>query len=120
MFAEEFKKRTKDFAINIIKLCRKLPEKHEFRIITGQITRSACSIGANYRSACRAKSGPDFINKLKIVEEETDETIFFLEILKEILPEKLIETDILIKEGNEILSIIIASIITTRNKQNHK
>jgi four helix bundle protein len=83
--------------------------------------RCSSSVGANYRAACRAKSTADFINKLKIVEEELDESMFFLELLAEFNPEK---KDLILrnwKEGNELLSIVVASIITLRrNDQNRK
>jgi four helix bundle protein len=82
--------------------------------------RCSCSVGANYRASQRAKSTADFINKLKIVEEEADESNFFLEILLEINKNKelKVELDKLLKEGNEILAIIVASIKTARNNQN--
>ena len=98
----------------MIKLVDHLPNKPSALAIARQIIRSATSIGANYRAACRAKSVPDFINKLKIVEEEADETLYWLEILEEsslIQKEKLSS---LVKETNEILSIIVASINTTK------
>jgi len=98
----------------VIKLVDHLPNKPSALAIARQIIRSATSIGANYRAACRAKSVPDFINKLKIVEEEADETLYWLEILEEsslIQKEKLSS---LVKETNEILSIIVASINTTK------
>ncbi|MBI5607215.1 MAG: four helix bundle protein [Deltaproteobacteria bacterium] len=110
------KKRTKEFAKEIIKLCRTLPEKREGWLIGNQIFRSGTSMAANYRAACRAKSRPDFIFKLAIVEEEADETLFWLELLKEmeILSQKIV--DPLIKECNELLSIIVASIKTVRKR----
>ncbi|MFC3415484.1 four helix bundle protein [Algoriphagus hitonicola] len=71
--------RTKPFAIDVWYLCQKLPYSREFNSIAGQLIRASTSVAANYRAACRAKSTPDFINKLKIVEEEADESQFFLE-----------------------------------------
>lgn len=117
---EEIKKRTKSIGLEIIKLIDDLPNKTSSRAIASQIVRSATSIGANYRAACRAKSDADFINKLKIVEEETDETIYWLEILEEsglVTFEKL---HALKNETNEILSIVVASINTVRNRINKK
>jgi four helix bundle protein len=80
MDAEEMKRRTKLFAINIAKLTQKLPDTQVNRVYKGQIIRSSSSVGANYRASRRAKSNADFINKLKIVEEEMDESLFFLEL----------------------------------------
>ena len=76
MDVEKMKKRTKEFAINVAKLMQKLPDTLINRIYKGQIIRSSSSAGAKYRASRRAKSKPDFINKLKIVEEELDESHF--------------------------------------------
>ena len=110
----QIKYRTKQIGLKVIKLIDDLPKKTSASVIARQIIRSSTSIGANYRAACRAKSTSDFINKLKIVEEETDETIYWLELLEE---SSLIQKDKitdLIKETDEILSIIVASINTSR------
>ena len=117
---EEIKKRTKNIGLEVIKLIDELPKKTSSKAIAAQIIRCATSIGANYRAACRAKSDADFINKLKIVEEETDETIYWLEVLEEsglIAFEKSVTIK---KETNEILAIVVASINTVRNRINHK
>ena len=82
--------------------------------------RCSSSIGANYRAACRAKSSADFINKLKIVEEETDETIYFLELLKEINNYDLKFIDNLIDEANELLAIFVASIKTAKKRNSNR
>lgn len=113
----KMKKRAKEFAKRIIKLCRALPDNREGRLIGNQIFRSGTSVGANYRSACRAKSTRDFIAKLSIVEEEADETLFWLELISEmeILDGNLLEP--LMKENNEIISIIVSSIKTTRKNK---
>jgi four helix bundle protein len=79
----EMKRRTKEFAKEIIRLCRKLPNNREGRLIGDQIFRSGTSVAANYRSACRAGSKADFISKLSIVEEEADETLFWPEVINE-------------------------------------
>ena len=92
MDAEEMRRRTKSFAINVAKFTGKIPYMQVNRIYKGQIIRSSSSVGANYRASRRAKSKPDFINKLKIVEEELDESIFFLELLVEF--NKAFETEI--------------------------
>jgi four helix bundle protein len=115
---EEMKHRTKRIGLEVIKLIDELPSKPSAWTIAKQIVKSSTSIGANYRAACRAKSTPDFLNKLKIVEEEADETIYWLEVLIEsglILKERV---SYLLSETNEILSIIVASINTIKNKSN--
>jgi four helix bundle protein len=76
MGAEQLKQRTKAFAISIVKLVQMLPDRGPARIISGQLLRCGTSVGSNFRSACRARSHADFIAKLKIVEEECDESIF--------------------------------------------
>jgi len=113
----EMKKRTKEFAKEIIRLCRKLPNNQEGRLIGNQTFRSGTSVAANYRSACRAKSKADFIAKLAIVEEEADETLFWLELIAEIgtLGRKIL--DPLMKEADELIAIIVASIKTARIKK---
>lgn len=82
MDSEEMKRRTKTFAINVARLTQKVPDNVINRAYKSQIIRSSSSVGANYRASRRAKSKPDFINKLKIVEEELDESLFFLELLR--------------------------------------
>jgi four helix bundle protein len=112
----EMKNRTKVFAKKIIELCRKLPKNREGNLIGNQIFRSGTSIAANYRSTCRAKSKADFIAKLSIVEEEADETVFWLEIIKEMEILKLQELDVLLKEADEIVAIVVSSIKTSRKR----
>lgn len=118
----DMKSRTKKFTINCSLLCSKLPHTREFNAYVNQLIRCSSSVGANYRASQRAKSTADFINKLKIVEEEADESLFFLEIISEINTDKdlKIEIEYLLKEGNEILAIVVASIKTSRNNQNSK
>ena len=112
-----FKERTKELAIAIIRLVDALPKTTSAIAIGRQIVRSGTSIGANYRAACRAKSTADMINKLKIVEEESDETAYWLELIAEMeyLPqEKVIP---LSKETNEITAMTVASIKTLRSRK---
>jgi four helix bundle protein len=118
----DMKARTKKFTLDCAFLCSKFPSSREFNAYINQLIRSSSSVGANYRASQRAKSTADFINKLKIVEEEADESNFFLEILLEINKNQELkkEIEILLKEGNEILAIIVASIKTARNNQNLK
>ncbi|WP_421945995.1 four helix bundle protein [Pedobacter sp.] len=121
MNSEILKNRTKAYSISIGHLIVSLPYNILNKNYSNQLVRCSSSVGANYRAACRAKSTPDFINKLKIVEEELDETMFFLELIAEFNPDKkaiILESW---KEGNELLSIIVASIVTLRrNEQNRK
>lgn len=107
------KKRTKLLAVNTGKLCLQLPFNAVNKEYNSQVIRSSASSGANYRAACRAKSKPDFINKLRIVEEELDESMFFYELLAEFNPELKSELRALYKEANELLSITITSINTS-------
>ena len=113
-------KRTKDFSIAVGKLVLQLSSSILNKNYSHQISRSSSSVGANYRAACRAKSTADFIHKLKIVEEELDETLFFLELLKEFNPEREKEINACWQEGNELLSIIVASLNTVRRNQNNR
>lgn len=117
MDEKTFKARTKKLAVAIIKQMDKLPQSRAADVVAKQIIRSGTSIGANYRAACRAKSTPDMINKMKIVEEESDETMYWLEILVEagLLPQEQAESTY--KETNEILSMTVASIKTLRNRK---
>ena len=83
MTEAQLKNRTKDFAKNIIELCRKLPDNREGRLIGNQVFRSVTSVAANYRAACCSRSKAEFISKLSIVGEEADKTLFCLELIKE-------------------------------------
>jgi four helix bundle protein len=110
--------RTKKFAIDCWILCSKLPKTREYNAYVNQLIRCSSSVGANYRAAQRAKSAPDFINKLKIVEEEADESHFFLELIQDITMIEQIglnsEIELLLKEANEITAIIVSSLKTAR------
>lgn len=112
---EELKRRTKEFAKSVFMNSQGLDNK--FVDYKRQLIRSSSSVGANYRAACRAKSTRDFINKLKIVEEELDESLYFIELiteLSEIPNSQWIET---YNEGDKLLAIIVKSIITSRKNQ---
>lgn len=117
---ELIKKRTKQIGLEVIKLVDELPNKPSAWAIAKQIIRSSTSIGANYRAACRAKSSADFINKLKIVEEESDETQYWLEVLEESNLINSYRIEVIKKEVNEIVSIVVASIKTARGNENRK
>jgi four helix bundle protein len=83
-FAKQLEKRTREFAVRIIRLSSTLPNTPEARVIRSQITKSGTSVGANYREANRARSKADFKNKIKICESETSETQYWLEIIVEV------------------------------------
>ncbi len=110
----EMKRRTKEFAKEIIRLCRKLPNNREGRLIGDQIFRSGTSVPANYRSACRARSKAEFISKLSIVEEEADETLFWLEVIKEMKIFQYAKLDAIMQENDEILAIVVVSLKTAK------
>jgi len=117
MTKEELKERFKQFALRIIKLCQSLPKDKVSNVISGQLLRAGTSSGANYRAACRAKSTADFIHKLQIVEEELDESLYWMELLIEakIMSKNLLES--LMSEGDELLSIVVSSIKTAKSKR---
>ncbi|MEH2176070.1 four helix bundle protein [Nostoc sp.] len=116
MNEQEFKARTKQLALPVIRLVEQLPQTRISDVISKQLLRSATSVGANYRAACRAKSKADLIAKLSIVEEEADETLYWLELVIDsglMTAEKLKS---LMQEANEILAMTVASIKTLREK----
>ncbi len=119
MTPEDLKNRTKTWAVSVVLFTRKFPFEDDFKAVKRQIVRSAPSAAANYRAACRRKSGKDFLNKLKIVEEELDETMFWLEFVEELTSKFHSEIIPLHKEANELLSITVASIKTTRKSLNN-
>ena len=112
----QLKERTKKFAKQIISLCRQLPNNREGRLIGNQLFRSGTSVAANYRGACRGRSKAEFISKLAIVEEEADETRFWLEIIKEMQISRITLIDFLLNESDEIISMVVSSIKTVRKK----
>lgn len=114
MNSEEMKKRTKAFANRIVRLCGALPNHWVPRTLGAQLLRCGTSVGANYRAVCRAKSKADFVNKLRIVEEECDESLFWMELLIEndiVKPTRLGD---LMDEGHQLLAIVVASAKTAR------
>jgi four helix bundle protein len=115
---QDFKQRTFLFAVAVGNLINDLPYNTVKKVYFNQLVKSSSSIGANYRAAKRAKSDPDFINKLKIAEEEADESVYFLELLRQFNPAFTDRITGLINEGTEILKIIVSSITTTRARIN--
>ncbi|MBK6710506.1 MAG: four helix bundle protein [Candidatus Promineifilaceae bacterium] len=118
MDKKTMQERTKNFALRVIRLINTLPDTPTTRVIGNQLLRSATSVGANYRAACRAKSDADFLYKLSIVEEEADESLYWLELIleAEIVREPLLQP--LLQEANELVAITVATIKTL--KQNKK
>lgn len=117
MTRDEMKLRTKAYANRIVKLCSALPSHWVAQTLGKQLLRSGTSVGANYRAVCRAKSNADFINELRIVEEECDESLFWMELLVEnglIKPARLKK---LMQEANELLAIVVASSKTARSSR---
>ena len=104
-FAKQLEKRTKIFAITIIKLSSSLPNTPEGRVIRNQITKSGTSIGANYREANRSRSKADFINKISIAESEASETAYWLEIIEELEWSENQKIQTIMRESNELLAI---------------
>ena len=104
-FAKQLEKRTKTFAITIIKLSSLLPNTPEGRVLRNQITKSGSSIGANYREANRARSKADFSNKISISESEASETVYWLEIIEELDWVENQKIQIAMLEANELLAI---------------
>ena len=114
----ELKQRTKDFGKRVIKMIEALPKNTTTTVIGRQLLRSATSVGANYRAVCRAKSRADFVAKLGIVEEECDESLYWIEMLVETNQIKPALVSNLVKEGEEILAIVVTSAKTARMKNN--
>ena len=114
MNTDDLKQRTQGFALRVIRLAESLPKALGASVIGRQLLRAGTSVGANYRAACRARSKADFISKMGIVEEEADESVYWMELLAEarlVSREKLAP---LIEEANELVAIMVASINTTR------
>ena len=120
MKRNDLKDRTLAFSASIFKFTENLPKTQSVQIISKQLLRSSSSVGANYRAARRSKSLRDFINKLKIVEEESDETLYWLQLLEKT---KVVDTesiDSLIIEANELVAIFVTSINTAKANLAHQ
>lgn len=118
MNADEFKKRTKAFALRIIKLVESLENTKTANVVGRQLLRSGTSVGANYRAACRARSRAEFISKMGVVEEECDESLYWMELLvesREMAASRLAD---LMKEAGELLALVVASGRTAKSRGN--
>ncbi len=120
MYTTNLVQRTFDFAVAVAKMIDQLPNTLSNQAYFRQLARASSSIGANYRATKRAKSTNDFLNKLKIVEEEADEAVYFLELLTALNPQYVRLLKPLTQEGTEILKMIVASIKKVRETQNPK
>ncbi len=113
--SKELKDRTKRFGLSIIDLVETMDYSISKKVVTNQLVRSATSVGANYRAACRARSGKEFISKLNIVLEEIDECCFWLEIIQE-KGWQTVESHL--AEANELTAVFVTSLKTMNQKQN--
>ena len=111
---EELQERTRKFALRIVKLFRSLPKTDDARLLDKQLLRSGTSIGANYRAACRARSRAEFVAKLGIVLEEADETVSWLELMRDagIFPEAKLRE--IVQEAKELVAIFVTSVRTAK------
>lgn len=113
-FANEFKQRTKRFAVRVVRVVESLDSSRISDVLGKQLLRCGTSVGANYRAACRARSPAEFRAKLGIVEEECDEVVYWLELMIEVGLKSQSSLNKLINEANEILSVVVTSINTSR------
>ena len=112
----ELMERTRKFAVDVYKLVNRFPKTQGAKVISYQLLKSSSSEAANYRAACRGKSTADFINKMKIVEEESDESLFWLQFIKDVeLVKDNSELEALIKEANELVAIFTKSLKTLKS-----
>lgn len=118
--AEELKARTKQFALRVVKLCAALPRNRVTDVLARQLLRAATSVGANYRAACRARSRADFVAKMAIVEEEADESAYWIEMLSESGQIEEGRVSELLTEADELTAIAAASRKTARRASNRQ
>ena len=114
MTPEELRARTREFGLGVIEMVDSLPRRRAAHVIGGQLLRAGTAAGANYRSACRAKSNADFISKMGTVEEELDESVYWLEMLRDSGSVTADGARALIQEADELLAITVSSINTAR------
>lgn len=113
----DLRERTKHFALRVVKLVEALPKGRTAEVIGRQLIRAGTSVGANYRAACRSRSTAEFLSRMAVVEEEADESAYWIELLVEagIMPEARVSE--LLDEANQLVAIVISSIKTAREKQ---
>ncbi|WP_373521912.1 four helix bundle protein [Aquiflexum sp.] len=112
----QLKSRTKKFSIDVIDLAEKLPNTISSRIVINQLVKSGTSVGANYRAVCRSRSNNEFISKMQVVLEESEESCYWLEIVEE---KGWVDVRALLKEANELTAIFVSSLKTIKNKSNN-
>jgi four helix bundle protein len=117
MEPQDLKQRTFQFALDVIGFVEALPKDETSRVIGRQLLRSGTSVGANYRSVRRARSNPDFIHKMGIVEEEADESCFWIELLTAAGKTKTATAERLRDEADQLVAIAVASINTAKGKE---
>ena len=120
MNQEDMKDRTKQFSLRVIRLVNALPKTVEGKAISGQLIRSGMSVGANYRAACRSRSKIEFLSKLGTVEEEADESAYWMELIIESCMLSKDKVESLLREANEITAIVAASKKTVKSSINRK
>ena len=115
--AQVFKDRTRQYALRVVHVVESLPRKRVAMVVGDQLLRSGTSVGANYRSACRARSPAEFCSKMGIVEEELDESLYWMELIIEssLVPRTRLAA--LMKEGEELLAMTVSSINTARRRK---
>ena len=116
----DLKKRTKSFTISILNLVDNLPMKNSTRVIANQLGKSGSSVGANYRASLRARSDNEYLSKMNIVLEETDESLFWLEVLQELNVVDANELKELLTEANELTAIFVTTLKNTKSRINNK
>jgi len=109
MKPEELRNRTKAFALRVLRFVDSIPRGRSLDILVKQLVRAATSVGANYRAACRARSKADFISKITIVEEEADESVYWLELIASDADVEKQEVATLIEEAQQLTAIFTAS-----------
>jgi len=112
---EEMMKRTRRFALAIIRLCLSLPRSMVSQVLGRQVLGSGTSVGAHYREACRAKSRADFVSKIEGALQELDETVYSLELLQDVYVEKSSQAQPLLTEANELISIFVSVVKTVKS-----
>ncbi|MEQ1678224.1 MAG: four helix bundle protein [Chitinophagaceae bacterium] len=117
MNERDLKIRTRKFAVEILNFVDKLPNRRSANIIANQLGRSASSVAANYRAACRGRSHAEFVAKIGFVEEEADETTFWLDIIPETKNSSIQETEPLLKEARELTAIFTATSKTAKQNR---
>jgi len=121
LFIEKMKGRTKEFAVDIIRFCDSLRKSKASSVITYQLVKSATSTGANYRAACRARSAKEFYSKICIVVEESDESCYWLQVIKDVpLSNKEKELEKLLIEAEEITKVMTKAKHSSYNSINRK